>query len=331
MKTIIRSTKSIRKNEIIDHNAQALSFIDSGVSCFIISMLDNLGLIDLILSKGFLCNKDLLKFPNRLVLKKAVFSLSRNRILLEKDGLYYLTELGASILEHRGSIGLIYSGYSNVLANQTEYALDGAPPSNACFDSKSIARASIHFGEKNIDPLVVSLVKKLKIKGQICDLGCGACTRLIKLCEQTGLNGIGIELAPGAVKLAKENTRHVSNISVKKGDIMNLNHIFPKVEIIMQFFVMHDIASEKESLLILNSYRDSFPKLKFFIYTDVVAPSDNTSPQLPGFDYVHGLLGINPRTYEETVNLFSKLKFRICEEHSIANLPNTYLWVLQPE
>lgn len=48
------------------------------------------------------------------------------------------------------------------------------------------------------------------------------------------------------------------------------------------------------------------------------------------FDYVHGLQGILPRTYEEPIKMFTQSKYKIYKEIPIEKLPNAFLWILTP-
>lgn len=50
---------------------------------------------------------------------------------------------------------------------------------------------------------------------------------------------------------------------------------------------------------------------------------------MPGFDYVHGLQGITPRSYEETIETFIKADFKILKELAVPNMPNTFIWVVK--
>jgi hypothetical protein len=317
-------------NQTID-SSQALSFISAGVACFAFSLLNRLGLIDRIASHGSINEQDLKKFPNSFVLKNAIITLEKNNVLVSDKGLFYFTQLGRQLLEHRGSIGLIYDGYRYVLANQLKTIGDEVHDFSKWVDWEAVARASIPFGENTIDPMVSEMIHSMQIQGTICDLGCGAATRLINLCHTTRTKGLGIEFADETVELAKKNTKNIEQISIEKGNIMNLRSVWEDVNLIMQFFVMHDVTPNEKCRCVIDSYVKAFPNVDRFIYTDIVAPSESVPTQLPGFDYVHSLLGVQTRSYEETMRIFEASKFRIVQEEAILNLPNTFIWVLQPK
>jgi len=318
------------KKPFNDQNDSPQEFIAAGICCFIISLFDNLGLIDKILNNGFLTKEDLNTYPNRLVLTSALITLEKNGIISIARNNYFLTSFGNKVLDNRGSIGLIYGGYRHILANQMKFALCEPTLINENIDWELVANASIHFGGKTIDPIVIDFIKSLNVKGLVCDLGCGAATRLKKICELTNSKGVGIELSKDAVQIANNNLSNNSDIQIKQGNITEINDIFEEVELLMQFFVMHDITPTEKCLSILNSYLKNFPNLKYFLYCDIVAPSNQLNTQLPGCDYIHSLIGISLRTYEETTQMFESSGFEVAKEIRIPDLPNTILWILKP-
>ena len=96
----------------------------------------------------------------------------------------------------------------------------------------------------------------------------------------------------------------------------------------MHYFEFHDFTPNEKSIKIIDSFLENFPKLKCFFYMDIVTPSESQGDIMPGYDYVHGLMGIKTRTYEETMEVFIKSRFEVIKERPIVGLPNTYLWVL---
>ena len=95
-------------------------------------------------------------------------------------------------------------------------------------------------------------------------------------------------------------------------------------------FVFHDINPITKSVKFLKSIHEHFPRMRCLIVIDIVSLSESFPTMLPGFDYVHGLQGITPRSYEETLEAFEKAHFKIIDEVSVPNMPNTFLWVVKP-
>ena len=71
--------------------------------------------------------------------------------------------------------------------------------------------------------------------------------------------------------------------------------------------------------------------MQYFFLTDIVSPSPCFRDSLPGFDYTHGLLGLEPSTYEETIKMIEKSKYYIHKEIQVKHLNNTFLWILAPK
>jgi hypothetical protein len=66
------------------------------------------------------------------------------------------------------------------------------------------------------------------------------------------------------------------------------------------------------------------------VVVDIVSLSEKIPTIMPGFDYVHGLQGITPRNYEETLEIFERSGYRVFQEFSVPNMPNTFIWILMP-
>ena len=114
---------------------------------------------------------------------------------------------------------------------------------------------------------------------------------------------------------------------LEQADVAHLKGVWEDVEIIMQSVMIHDIADEAECIKMLQSYSTHFPNFKYLLIVDVVAAEDGSSSYMPGFDYVHGLQGVEPRKYQENIALFQKAGYRIEREYPVG-LPNTFLWLL---
>lgn len=312
----------------------ALGFIANGIACNCLVLLETMGILDF-LAQGHSVDISMLHRPDfcshPVAAESAFLTLEKTGVLEETFGKYSLTELGDSLVEYIGLITMLFEGYGSLMAAQGEI---GAHPEKKCghlMNGKSIAEASILFGKKSVDPLVSHLVKQLQVKGTLCDLGCGVGTRLRWLCEETGNPGLGFENDPGAIALARKTYGEDGQVSIESEDITRLQGVWEDVTVLMQYFVFHDFACTPLWLSTMNAYLDHFPNLSYFIYVDVVAPSETKNELMPGYDYVHGLLGIETPTYEEMRELFDQSKFAVMQERAVPHLPNTFLWVLTPQ
>lgn len=309
----------------------ALNFILSAIACNCLVSLDTLGFTKDLELNGLILKSKLETSSKDWPLIKSIFTTLIKCGILEDDiSKYDLTKFGREIFRYKGLINMLFSGYSDLIKCQSDISKNSlSHNTGSLLKGEVIANASILFGKDTVDPIILNEFSSLNFLGTICDLGCGAGTRLLELCEKTSHSGLGFDNDLEVVDLAKNNNRN-SNIIFQHQDITNLEGIWEDVVITMQYFVFHDFNSKK-CIDILNSYLSNFPNLRYFYYLDIVSPSPEKNDIMPGFDYVHGLQGICPRTYEETIDMFCRSRFSLVKELSIPGLPNTFLWVLAPE
>ena len=184
---------------------KVLNFISSGVCCNALVLLNSLGIIDLLKSsKSFSLNKFLKTHPNvsELALKAAFITLEKMSIIEKKNSAYHLTNFGIKICDQIGLIKLLFQGYGQLIAEQTNIGQKKPACVEKYLNGEAIADASIQFSEKTIIPKIIKELKKRKIEGTLCDFGCGSAVHLIDICAELNLRGIGIELDKEAVALA---------------------------------------------------------------------------------------------------------------------------------
>lgn len=141
--------------------------------------------------------------------------------------------------------------------------------------------------------------------------------------------GARCERSIGEWEESRDYIRDTSNIEVIEADITQLKGVWEDVELGLISIVLHDIEPEEKCISFLTSLKDHFPRMQGLIVVDIVSMSQAVPTNFPGFDYVHGLQGISPRTYEETIRLFAKSQLSIVREVAVPNMPNTYIWVLE--
>lgn len=326
MKKSLNPKKGLKK--------EAIQFISSGISCNCLVLLKELGLLDFLL-KGNSLDHAALSNPelcsNYTAAYSAIATLEKTGVIEKSLGKFSLTDLGYSLGEYIGLITMLFDGYGQLMAAQKKIARNQIKLPFKLMSIDAITESSIHFGKNTVDPLIAKVFERIQTKGTICDLGCGLGTRLAWLCQTTGNPGLGFENDDKAVQTSRKKFKKEKLISFEKGDIAKLDGVWEDVTVVMQYFVFHDFVKKKECISILNSYLHNFPNLKCFIYVDIVAPSDAKNQMMPGYDYVHGLLGISTPTYEDTMALFEQSNYSVMEEIPVPDLPNTFAWLLCPK
>jgi hypothetical protein len=301
-----------------DHSRETLTahdFVSIGIACNAFTLIDRKGILDQLLTQGSYDSK-----AASPAIKAALLSLRLANALIQENSKFYLTNLGHQLAQARGLITMLFEGYGRLMAQQKDNL---ASPSKY-INGAAIALASIQFGKEHIDPLVVETIHNLKPRRTICDLGCGTADRLVKVCQTLQVPGLGLDNHPEALKLFKNHPL----ISIEQADVSHLKGVWEDVEILMQSFMAHDIAVDDDCIAMLKSYTQHFPNFKYLIIVDIVAPEDDSSSHMPGFDYIHGLQGIETRKYNHMISLFEKAGYQIVQEHH-TGMPNTYLWLLR--
>lgn len=324
MSIILKKEKTHNK----EHD-QAQNFIAAGVACYAFSLIDELGLLEKLLNGQGLSSDFFRSYPNPLVIRSAIQTLECNDIIFFDKNFFHLTPFGESLVPHRGSIGLIYNGYRKILSNQIRIAQDQPSQAWDLVDEKAISKAASKMGEDFFNDKLLAILKKHSIKGTICDLGCGNASTLLYLCRKTKSPGLGFDFSSPSIDVAKSKLNRNDKVTLLAKDITNIDDVYPEVEVVIQSFVMHDF-SDNICKKMLKSLLKCFPNTKIFLYVDAVSPENIPFFQLPGFDYVHSLLGIKPRTLEETSSLLTESEFHIMNQEPISELNNCYIWTLCP-
>ncbi len=287
---------------------EALDFIRAGVGCNCMVALCEAGILEKLTEK--VTEQEIQNYSNPLCIQSALVTLEKCKIVEKNLDGFKLTRLGRALSEYIGLITIFFDGYGMLVAQQATIVNNSISNLDKSVKWPIVSKSSIQISEKT--------------------LGCGHGVMLSKLCKITGNPGLGFEGNVKTVTEAKMNIAHDLNIQIEVADIRSLQGEWKDVVFLMQAFVFHDITPTNTCIHIMNSYLNNFPNLKYFFYIDMLTPSQTKNGFLPGFDYVHGLLGIPTRTYEETMSMFEQSNYSIFKEVQITDLPNTFLWILCP-
>lgn len=300
-----------------------LQFISNSMGCFALSFLATKNILGEIASER-LEEHSLENHKDRIAIRSAIHALMQCKIIDRDNRPYQLTPLGKSVMNHTSLIQMLLGGYGNLLVRSIVET-----PSKSLSHEAEIAKASIPFGKNSVDPIVLEEISSLQPRGTICDLGCGIPIRLIDFCDRFGMPGLGIDYSKKTLTLGKKMIKNHPNVLLEQGNITELQKSWSEVDILMQYFVLHDITPESKCIAALDAYRVHFPNFRYFVYLDIVFSPDDPE-YIPGFDYIHGLQNIQTRSYKETIKLFENSSLSIHKERKINTLPNTYLWILTP-
>lgn len=309
-------------------NLEYFEFLSKALSCHALCLLDELEIIEDLVQYGYFSKNQILESRNPSLLQAAFVTLINSGILSRDSENFQLTTLGEKVLKGIGSVTLPLKGYRGLFAKQFELLKNPSAWDESDIDYSAIANASTKFGIGDLDAFIVALFQKLSPKGTLCDLGSGIGEKLVKICDLLEINGLGIEQCPKVVKKGREHFHNKANIELLSGDVTKLEGVWEDVDTALMSQVYHDIPTQNCQTF-FNDLPKHFPRLAYLVIVDIVSISEGSDSIMPGFDYVHGLQGVIPRSREETLETFKNIPFRIIEELSVPNMPNTYAWVLQ--
>lgn len=306
-------------------NLSPVDFIAIGVACNCLTALYYTEFWQ-DLSKGHSIEKR--KFLENHNLNKSILATLTNvGIFEETEYSVQLSKFGGLIAEYIGLITIFFDGYAKLVASQKDIIHGKTLSLQNIVDWASVSKASIEISKNMVDPILLEELKNLRFDGPVCDLGCGHGRMLVKIAEQLGHNGIGFESS--IVTVQETQKQKHPKVEIFHGNITELSVIRKDIQVLMQAFVFHDFNPQNNCVKIINSYKKNFPSLRYFLYIDIMTPSEKHNELFPGFDYIHGLLGIPTRTYEETLDMITASDYFIQKEIKIPKLPNTFMWILE--
>jgi len=305
-------------------------FIAMGLACHALCLIEHVGILNIVINKDGLNQSRLQSYKNPHLIRAALATLVGAKIFGLSKGIYFITDFARRLTKNIGTLMLPFVGYRHLLSKQFELLDKPNSWKDSDIDYPAVALASIEFGLHDLDPILLDIFQTLKPRGTICDLGCGTAEKLVKICKAVNTPGLGIEKNLGVIKESKKFIKNFQKIEIIQSDITKLNGVWEDVEIGMISFVFHDISPNKKGIEFLKSIRKHFPRLRCLVIVDIVSLSESLPTIMPGFDYVHGLQGMTPRNYEETLEVFEKAHFKVINEVRVPNMPNTFVWVIKP-
>lgn len=251
----------------------------------------------------------------------------------DETGAVSLTQFGKELYEERDIFTLWLDSYSDLLSASLRDRTLGASESGGVIKGDMVAVASADVGSRYLDEDVLALFRDLGPNGTLCDIGCGNARRLVRLCSEFGLRGLGIDISAGAVVAAEPNLTLARqsglDVHVELGDATQLPSVYPDVRIVMQTFMTHHIVPDNFCEAVLRTYPLKFPNADYFLFFDTTTSEDKPTSQLfsPGFDYIHRLQGLRPRTRSEILSIFDGANLKLVREVAL-RVPNSFAWVL---
>lgn len=102
------------------------------------------------------------------------------------------------------------------------------------------------------EPIVIDLIRKMKKKGEVVDLGCGSGNESIALAK-LGFSVMGYDISKLAVKEAKKKARNLENVKFHVSDVLKIS-TDKKFDIVLDKACFHFIKPNKRKLYVKKVY-----------------------------------------------------------------------------
>ncbi len=271
----------------------------------------------------FCIQNNVQEFPFKVLLS----SLQSYQIVVVAEGIILKGQNFNDIFSNKGYFIWLVKGYSYILENiDLLLKANSLNVSNVKRNGAFIAKAGKDYGANFVDAYFNETIKKIKPK-YIADFGCGSADRLISIVQNdSSIKAIGIDLNPDAVELAKKNIKTANledSVEVICADISTLKYEekFEDVDLLFSFFMGHDLFPKKNCFLVYNNLKKIFPKANTFLLCDTYR-SESNATGFPiftlGFELTHAFMGQMIPTYNDWLDLFSDLSWKLNETIDIA-------------
>jgi SAM-dependent methyltransferase len=267
-------------------------------------------------------------------------SVAMGMLALE-DSEYRLTALGKDLAKNRGFFTWAIGGYAPLLEAMGTFMTEPATPSLPYVRSQDVAIGSDECNQGLMEPIFRHVIDALPVS-RVADLGCGNAGRLVSLLERRpDLTGVGIDIAPQAIEVAKlKRAEHnlQPRLQLVQEDVFQAlgtpRPEFQDVELVMSFMMLHDlfnITDLKENLF--PRLKAAFPAAKYFVFADTCLDGqERTFATMPifamGFELVHALRGIDVFPLEYYQQQFAGSGLKLAGQYKFG-APNTYIFVLE--
>lgn len=204
-------------------------------------------------------------------------------------------------------------------------------------DGEFIALAGKDYGHFFVDATVENVLSNLSFKC-IADLGCGSGERLAMIVEKRShCRGLGFDSDGGAVAVAKEimTKRGLQErVRIMQADVTTLSFQpeFSEVDILMCFFLGHEMWPRSRCIDVLSRLRESFPSCSSLLLCDTYRFESTSTSDIPiftlGFETTHSMMGQYIPQRREWLDLFPESGWR-CSMCIDIGIPSSTIFVLE--
>jgi phenylpyruvate C(3)-methyltransferase len=205
-------------------------------------------------------------------------------------------------------------------------------------DLRAVGVATRDLGRIYVDPLFHALLERIPFT-VVADLGCGSAERLIALARaRPGTRGIGVDLAPAALRLAEQAVAAAGlrgRIRLLQGDAAALaaRPELLEVDLVTCFFMGHDFWPRASCVRALRGIRTAMPGARQLILCDTSRLEGPTGGEPPifalGFQLAHAAMGQYLPTLREWREVFRDGGWENVAEQHLPTPPATTIFQLR--
>lgn len=228
---------------------------------------------------------------------------------------------------NKGYFLWLVRGYGDVLRRTAELCyVSAASTARQIRDGGWIASAGKDYGEHFVDPVLSAVLSGADFTNA-ADLGCGAAGRLIEMARHHPEGRfVGVEVNPGTADVARNAVQQAGladRIQIVNSDIAELEAgRFPGIDLMMSFFLGHDLWPEEECARAFRRLRAAFPDARTFLFSDTYLSPRRDQPEVPiftlGFEFTHALMRQYIPSLEEWRSFFATSEWRLAAVHDLA-------------
>lgn len=205
-------------------------------------------------------------------------------------------------------------------------------------DAGAISVACRSIARNFFDPPLRDLLDGIDFT-TVADLGCGSGDRIIMLAEQRPSRAIGVDIALGALDVAREAIREAKleeRITLIQDDVLNMppRPEYADVDLVTCFLMGHDFWPRDNCVKTLQQLREIFPNLRSLILGDTCRSVGVEGPDLPmftvGFETVHALMDQYLPTLDEWYSVIDASGWRLADQRLIDLPAFSFIFHLTP-
>jgi SAM-dependent methyltransferase len=245
-----------------------------------------------------------------------------------------------SLYRDRGFIYWTTKACGDTLSRWAELAKMGT--SGEAFASRNgaaTARSSAMIGAYHVDNILNPLILQSDFR-TICDLGCGAATRLIHVAQQRRditargieVNARSVEVARGAIA-ASGLTRRIEVIQADVKNLDGASGVGAGVDLLVMCFMGHDLWPWECVTKIFTGFRRVFPECQRFLLADTVRGNALAWDEIPvfqlPFESVHSIQRQTIPSVSDWERLFDATGWQIQQLVQLG-VPNSVVFEIAP-